>query len=332
MSTVRVNLSADVYMVCLSHALSTEKEEVMGLLIGEIDETKVAHISAVILLRRSDKRKDRVEISPEQLSDASTQAEVCVCVCVCVYLVCTALSCNSVPYDYNHCFAAFQTLAINLRKPMRVLGWYHSHPHITVWPSHVDVQTQAIYQMMDEGFVGLIFSVFSEDATSKLNQVQITCFQSVNQASNGEPQRYVRMEIPPAHSAQHIHQPSLPRCPGSAARDPLPGGAGHVQHDQAGSGFRPSHQNAQQLCLRQGSVQHCGICERSTAPEPGEPVAAEPRQDRAHAYREGRTPAKDCGGRGMCICTGFHQEHCPGCGHEPVMCARSVHTPGTNES
>uniref|UniRef100_A0A131YRF4 BRCA1/BRCA2-containing complex subunit 3 n=1 Tax=Rhipicephalus appendiculatus TaxID=34631 RepID=A0A131YRF4_RHIAP len=163
MSTVRVNLSADVYMVCLSHALSTEKEEVMGLLIGEIDETKVAHISAVILLRRSDKRKDRVEISPEQLSDASTQAE---------------------------------TLAINLRKPMRVLGWYHSHPHITVWPSHVDVQTQAIYQMMDEGFVGLIFSVFSEDATSKLNQVQITCFQSVNQASNGEPQRYVRMEIP----------------------------------------------------------------------------------------------------------------------------------------
>lgn len=150
-------------MVCLSHALSTEKEEVMGLLIGEIDEMKVAHISAVILLRRSDKRKDRVEISPEQLSDASTQAE---------------------------------TLAINLRKPMRVLGWYHSHPHITVWPSHVDVQTQAIYQMMDEGFVGLIFSVFSEDATSKLNQIQVTCFQSVNQASNGEPQRYVRMEIP----------------------------------------------------------------------------------------------------------------------------------------
>ena len=21
--------------------------------------------------------------------------------------------------------------------PMRVAGWYHSHPHITVWPSHV---------------------------------------------------------------------------------------------------------------------------------------------------------------------------------------------------
>lgn len=161
MGTVRVNLSADVYMVCLSHALSTEKEEVMGLLIGEIDETRVAHISAVIVLRRSDKRKDRVEISPEQLSDASTQAEAL-----------AALQC----------------------KPMRVLGWYHSHPHITVWPSHVDVQTQAIYQMMDEGFVGLIFSVFSEDSTTKLHQVQVTCFQSVNQG--GDSERYVRAEIP----------------------------------------------------------------------------------------------------------------------------------------
>ena len=28
------------------------------------------------MLRRSDKRKDRVEISPEQLSSASTQAEI----------------------------------------------------------------------------------------------------------------------------------------------------------------------------------------------------------------------------------------------------------------
>ena len=24
----------------------------------------------------------------------------------------------------------------------RIIGWYHSHPHITVHPSHVDVNTQ----------------------------------------------------------------------------------------------------------------------------------------------------------------------------------------------
>ena len=39
------------------------------------------HISAVMLLRRMDKRKDRVEISVEQLSNASTVAEISFCVC-----------------------------------------------------------------------------------------------------------------------------------------------------------------------------------------------------------------------------------------------------------
>ena len=31
-----VELSADAYMVCLAHTFSTEKEEIMGLLIGEV--------------------------------------------------------------------------------------------------------------------------------------------------------------------------------------------------------------------------------------------------------------------------------------------------------
>jgi len=70
----------------------------------QIDSKKVAHISAVVMLRRSDKRKDRVEISPEQLTNAAIQAD---------------------------------KLTHELGQPMRVLGWYHSHPHITVWPSHV---------------------------------------------------------------------------------------------------------------------------------------------------------------------------------------------------
>ncbi|KAL5004643.1 hypothetical protein ScPMuIL_018099 [Solemya velum] len=158
-----VDLEADAYLVCLTHALSTEREEVMGLLIGEIDEQRVLHISAVIVLRRSDKQPDRVEISPEQLSDASTKAE---------------------------------TLARELGQPMRVLGWYHSHPHITVWPSHVDVRTQAMYQMMDEGFIGLIFSAFNEDKTTKQNRLQVTCFQSVNQNPDIHPPEYARVEVP----------------------------------------------------------------------------------------------------------------------------------------
>ncbi|KAL6449054.1 hypothetical protein ACFW04_000636 [Cataglyphis niger] len=129
----KVELQTDVYMVCLQHALSTENFEVMGLLIGNF-ACGIAKISAVIILRRLDKKKDRVEISSEQLLKAAAEAE---------------------------------RLTVELNRPMRVLGWYHSHPHITVCPSHVDVRTQATYQTMDRSFVGLIFSVFSEGKESK---------------------------------------------------------------------------------------------------------------------------------------------------------------------
>lgn len=33
--------------------------------------------------------------------------------------------------------AEAERLTAELNRPMRVLGWYHSHPHITVCPSHV---------------------------------------------------------------------------------------------------------------------------------------------------------------------------------------------------
>ena len=36
MAVDSVKIEADAYMVCLTHALSTEREEVMGLLIGEV--------------------------------------------------------------------------------------------------------------------------------------------------------------------------------------------------------------------------------------------------------------------------------------------------------
>lgn len=163
MPATSVNLESDAFLVCLTHALSTEREEVMGLLIGEVDENSAVHISAVIMLRRSDKQADRVEISPEQLSDASTKAE---------------------------------RLARKLKRPMRVIGWYHSHPHITVWPSHVDVRTQAMYQMMDDNFVGLIFSVFNEDKNTKQNKIQVTCFQAAKSTGYGVTTEHQRYEVP----------------------------------------------------------------------------------------------------------------------------------------
>ncbi|VFV36325.1 lys-63-specific deubiquitinase [Lynx pardinus] len=133
----------------------------------KVDTVRIVHIHSVIILRRSDKRKDRVEISPEQLSAASTETH---------------------------------RLAELTGRPMRVVGWYHSHPHITVWPSHVDVRTQAMYQMMDQGFVGLIFSCFIEDKNTKTGRVLYTCFQSIQAQKSSE---YERIEIP-IHIVPHV--------------------------------------------------------------------------------------------------------------------------------
>uniref|UniRef100_A0A8C4WTD4 BRCA1/BRCA2-containing complex, subunit 3 n=1 Tax=Eptatretus burgeri TaxID=7764 RepID=A0A8C4WTD4_EPTBU len=155
-----VHINTDAFLVCLLHALSTENEEVMGLCIGEVDHEQVVHVMSVMILRRSDKRKDRVEISPEQLSAATTKAE---------------------------------HLSAQSGRTLRVVGWYHSHPHITVWPSHVDVRTQAMYQMMDECFVGLIFACFGDTGNAKTGRVLLTCFQSVQVDGNSS---YERLEVP----------------------------------------------------------------------------------------------------------------------------------------
>ncbi|KAF5278789.1 hypothetical protein FQR65_LT15517 [Abscondita terminalis] len=160
-----VYLSSDVYAICLQHALTTEKEEVMGLLIGEVDQQSAAsHITACIILHRSDKQPDRVEISPEQLCQASIYAE---------------------------------ELAKKLNKPMQVLGWYHSHPHITVCPSHVDLGTQSTYQILDPLFVGLIFSVYGTESRCISSKVEVTCFQARRNA-NDLHRREIALTIKPS--------------------------------------------------------------------------------------------------------------------------------------
>ena len=53
--------------------------------------------------------QDRVETSPEQIARSSAHAE---------------------------------RLSRETGVRTRIVGWYHSHPHITVLPSHVDVRTQ----------------------------------------------------------------------------------------------------------------------------------------------------------------------------------------------
>lgn len=55
-------------------------------------------------------------------------------------------------------------------------------------------------QMMDQGFVGLIFSCFIEDKNTKTGRVPYTCFQSIQTQKSSE---YERIEIP-IHIVPHI--------------------------------------------------------------------------------------------------------------------------------
>ncbi|GBP30680.1 hypothetical protein EVAR_75901_1 [Eumeta japonica] len=159
----KVLLSSDVALVCIQHALSTEKEEIMGLLIGEVNnDGSIVSIVSSVILRRLDKKPDRVEISEEQLVQATVKAE---------------------------------DLAAYVGRPLRVVGWYHSHPHITVWPSHVDLSTQFMYQTMDPSFVGLIFAVFLTEQSTKAPSIQITCFQSDSEGSGAQSRREIALEI-----------------------------------------------------------------------------------------------------------------------------------------
>ncbi|KAJ4953103.1 hypothetical protein NE237_029935 [Protea cynaroides] len=80
MSLRCVKMSEDVWLTCLTHALSTETEEIMGLLLGDIQYLNNGSATALIWgaspQTRSDRRKDRVETNPEQLAAASAQAEI----------------------------------------------------------------------------------------------------------------------------------------------------------------------------------------------------------------------------------------------------------------
>lgn len=47
MAVQAAHLEADAFLVCLNHALSTEKEEVMGLCIGEVSGGGGCHVTGV---------------------------------------------------------------------------------------------------------------------------------------------------------------------------------------------------------------------------------------------------------------------------------------------
>jgi BRCA1/BRCA2-containing complex subunit 3 len=131
-----VRITPEAYSSCINHALLTEGEEVMGLLLGNVVmqdfsgvKAQVINIFSTICLTRKCKEKDRVEFDEIQVALASENAD---------------------------------NLSKDLKIDVQVVGWYHSHPKITFPPSQVDLNTQ-FSQQYQGPFVGLIFSCFNND-------------------------------------------------------------------------------------------------------------------------------------------------------------------------
>jgi len=134
--------------MCHNLALLTEKEEVAALLIGKkiVNENgTTVSVSAVSIPPRGEIKKDRVEIMSEDLVNAMEDAKY---------------------------FSRIKGANLN------VIGWYHSHPHITVWPSNVDLQTQLNLQNMDSCFIGIICSSYNTDTSTMVKEMKTVCFQA----------------------------------------------------------------------------------------------------------------------------------------------------------
>jgi BRCA1/BRCA2-containing complex subunit 3 len=135
---MHVELNASVNLILSAYAMSNEYQEIAAILLGTKTDS-VVRISNCTLLRRKDKKSDRVEISDGQLLIALQEAE-------------------------------------DLK--LKVVGWVHSHPKITVLPSHVDLKTQFGFQSMDSHFIGLIYSCFHQEQSSE--KLQVIAFQTAS--------------------------------------------------------------------------------------------------------------------------------------------------------
>jgi len=171
MSLTRVLVSESLVGSLMTQAMVSPSHESMALLLGRYEPSPGAEEGAIerdppavrivttALFPRHDRTATRVEFSAEALAAGVAEAE--------------ALA------------------AASGDRSLRVVGWFHTHPSITIHPSHVDLRTQGECQGMGRGFVGLIASVFTASAAPCGRQALLTAFQSTKVGGTWE-----RREVP----------------------------------------------------------------------------------------------------------------------------------------
>ncbi|KAL6285841.1 hypothetical protein ACE6H2_010231 [Prunus campanulata] len=185
MSLTGVKMSEDVWLTCLTHALSTETEEIMGLLLGDIEvhslpfpssnslaSTYVVHVLGfltVLVLKLLDRF--------DAWSKCRAGMDLCFCTLRSLSLKSTVIPFTLVRsridmYESAHTVPEGENVG-----PIKCFDWMESYGGIRGRGILSYVRTQAMYQLLDSGFIGLIFSCFSEDI-NKVGRIQVIAFQS----------------------------------------------------------------------------------------------------------------------------------------------------------
>ena len=190
-----VVISQHAFESCLYHSLIIENEEIMGLLIGytNIDST-IINIVSNYSLTRNCKQKDRVEFDEIQLAKACEYADNL------NKKYSNFVSTNSFVDKSTDSNNKNSNISNNIYE-FKVVGWYHSHPKITVPPSVIDLNTQ-YYQQYQGAFVGLIFSTLNFSNKYKNLDIDIIAFQT-NKCNSLN--TYVPVYIPIKYDNFKIH-------------------------------------------------------------------------------------------------------------------------------
>ncbi|KAK7197720.1 Lys-63-specific deubiquitinase BRCC36 [Novymonas esmeraldas] len=197
-----VRVSDQVIQSCLRHAFTTEREEVMGVLLGRIElqsspdpPTQSSH-DGWTSVNRAESGADGVVSSGSGDGVVAAAAASSTAAAAVVgeregkvaYVWGTHVSERSVqrsdrvevsPESLASAAAAAERMAAETGVRTYVVGWYHSHPRIPVVPSAVDLSTQSRFQRhVESGWVGLIASVFNTEASNNRSHCAVHCFQA----------------------------------------------------------------------------------------------------------------------------------------------------------
>lgn len=162
-----VLISADCATTLLAHALSSEREEVLALLLGRwvgesAEGPSAVRIVTTVAFPRHDHTSTRVEFDAESVGQAAGELD--------------------------------RLVRATGDTTLRIVGWFHSHPHITAEPSHVDLETQGNWQGLAPGWIGLIASVFTQGSAPGSRRTWLTAFQAERDTSS--PHGWARREVP----------------------------------------------------------------------------------------------------------------------------------------